>query len=171
MRVAQRVNLTVLREHQSMDTRLLTTPVGELRLVASGTQLFCIEFVSQHQHASDTGKSSELLEHCARQLTEYFAGQRALFSIDLAATGTAFQRSVWQAIKDIPYGETRSYRDIARGIGKPTATRAVGAASSRNPLPIVVPCHRVVGSDGSLTGFAGGLEAKAVLLALEKRWG
>ncbi|MCX2979039.1 methylated-DNA--[protein]-cysteine S-methyltransferase [Candidatus Marimicrobium litorale] len=156
-----------------MNTRHLTTPVGELRLIASGTQLLRIEFESQHQRASGTGTgtgtdtSSELLQHCATQLTEYFAAQRALFSLDLATTGTAFQRSVWQSLQRIPYGETRSYRDIARDIGKPTAIRAVGAACRRNPLPIVVPCHRVVGSDGSLTGFVGGLEAKTLLLALE----
>lgn len=154
-----------------MDTRYLTTPVGKLRLVASGTQLLRIEFERQHMHAPHADASSKLLAHCATQLAEYFAGQRAVFTVSLADAGTAFQRSVWQAIRGIPYGETRSYRDIARDIGKPTAARAVGAASGGNPLPIVVPCHRVVGSDGSLTGFAGGLEAKAVLLALEKRWG
>ncbi|MCP4842849.1 MAG: methylated-DNA--[protein]-cysteine S-methyltransferase [Halieaceae bacterium] len=156
-----------------MYTRQLATPVGELRLVASGTQLLRIEFESRRQQAPGTctgsGQSSELLAHCAAQLTEYFAGQRALFSLELAEAGTAFQRSVWQALQRIPYGETRSYQAIAREIGRPTAMRAVGAASSRNPLPIVVPCHRVVGSDGTLTGYAGGLDAKALLLALEKR--
>ena len=160
-----------------MYTRYLATPVGELRLVASGTQLLRIEFESRRQQApgsgsgsgSGSGQSSELLAHCAAQLTEYFAGQRALFSLELAEAGTAFQRSVWQALRRIPYGETRSYQAIAREIGRPTAMRAVGAASSRNPLPIVVPCHRVIGSDGSLTGYAGGLDAKALLLALEKR--
>ncbi|HEY6130619.1 MAG TPA: methylated-DNA--[protein]-cysteine S-methyltransferase, partial [Halioglobus sp.] len=100
-------------------------------------------------------------------LTDYFAGQRRHFELPLAVQGTLFQQSVWDALAEIPYGEMRSYRDIARRIGKPAAVRAVGAANGRNPLPIVVPCHRVIGSNGTLTGFSGGLEVKTYLLQLE----
>jgi methylated-DNA-[protein]-cysteine S-methyltransferase len=100
-------------------------------------------------------------------LLEYFAGQRRQFELPLAAAGTAFQRQVWDALAAIPWGELRSYADIARAIDRPTAVRAVGAANGRNPLPIVVPCHRVIGSNGSLTGFAGGLGIKRQLLKLE----
>ncbi len=103
------------------------------------------------------------------QLGEYFAGTRKEFSLPLDFTGTQFQRSVWAALLTIPYGETRSYGDIARQIGKPAAVRAVGAANGRNPLSIVAPCHRVVGSTGKLVGFAGGLGTKAFLLTLEAR--
>ena len=107
----------------------------------------------------------------ARQLQEYFAGCRREFSLPLAPRGTEFQRQVWYALEGIPYGETRTYGEIARAIGKPKACRAVGMANHRNPLSILVPCHRVVGADGSLTGYGGGLEAKQFLLELEKRHG
>ena len=108
-----------------------------------------------------------VLSAAAAQLTEYFGGRRVHFELPTAAGGTVFQQAVWKALTDIPYGEVRSYRDIALVLGKTTAVRAVGAANGRNPLPIIVPCHRVIGSDGSLTGFAGGLAAKQTLLQLE----
>jgi methylated-DNA-[protein]-cysteine S-methyltransferase len=110
------------------------------------------------------------LRQTQRQLNEYFAGERRAFSLPLDFRGTDFQRRVWQALLTIPYGETRSYAHIARQIGRPTAVRAVGAANGRNPLSIVAPCHRVIGSSGQLTGFAGGLATKAQLLALEGGW-
>lgn len=103
----------------------------------------------------------------AAQLGEYFRGERRAFDLELAPRGTEFQRDVWSALQRIPYGETRSYSDIAREIGRPAAVRAVGAANGANPIPIVIPCHRVVGSNGSLTGFGGGIETKRWLLALE----
>jgi methylated-DNA-[protein]-cysteine S-methyltransferase len=102
-----------------------------------------------------------------RQLGEYFAGTRTHFNLPLEARGSEFERKVWRALKKIPYGKTKSYLDLAKAIGSPKACRAVGAANSRNPLPIVVPCHRVIGANGKLTGFAGGLEKKATLLAHE----
>ena len=102
-----------------------------------------------------------------RQLREYFAGERKRFDLELDLAGTPFQRRVWQALLTIPHGETRTYTEVARQIGHPTAIRAVGAANGRNPISIVVPCHRLLGSTGKLTGFAGGLDAKAYLLALE----
>ncbi len=108
-----------------------------------------------------------VLFEAVRQLREYFAGEREVFTVPLRPTGTAFQLSVWRALEEIPYGHTRTYRDIAHAIGRPTATRAVGAANGQNPLPIFVPCHRVIGSNGSLTGFGGGLDVKLALLRLE----
>lgn len=102
-----------------------------------------------------------------RQLHEYFAGSRHRFELELDFTGTDFQKSVWQALLTIPFGETRSYSQIAQQIGNPKAVRAVGAANGRNPISIIAPCHRVIGASGGLTGFAGGLEAKQYLLALE----
>lgn len=104
------------------------------------------------------------------ELKEYFAGERMVFDLDLAPSGTPFQRQVWNELKLIPYGETRSYGDIARAIGQPGASRAVGSASGANPIPIVIPCHRVVGSDGTLVGFASGLKNKALLLDMERRY-
>lgn len=108
-----------------------------------------------------------VLVEAVRQLREYFAGERESFSVPLRPVGTAFQLGVWRALKEIPYGRTRTYRDIAHLIGRPTATRAVGAANGQNPLAIFVPCHRVIGSNGSLTGFGGGLDVKLALLRLE----
>ncbi len=104
------------------------------------------------------------------QLREYFAGTRRTFSLHLHPKGTDFQKSVWQALQRIPYGETRSYADLAAAIGRPTAVRAVGLANGANPLPIVIPCHRVIGKDGSLTGYGGGLAVKEALLRLEGAW-
>jgi methylated-DNA-[protein]-cysteine S-methyltransferase len=113
----------------------------------------------------DTGRTAEL----RRQLAEYFAGGRRDFDLRLAPEGTPFERSVWDELRKIPFGETRSYGEIAQALGRPGAARAVGRANGANPIPIVVPCHRVIGSDGSLTGFGGGLEAKSRLLEIEGR--
>lgn len=111
-----------------------------------------------------------LLE-AARQLSEYFSGRRRKFELPLAPEGTDFQRRCWRALLDIPYGETASYGDVARAIGSPKAVRAVGGANHANPIAIIIPCHRVIGSNGSLTGFGGGLDVKSYLLALEARYG
>lgn len=150
-----------------MNCDYLETPIGVLRLVSEDGHLTRIEFENQYSEHADRSAGDTVLHESARQLSEYFAGQRRVFSLPLAPGGTPFQRAVWRALRDIPYGESRSYRDIARAVGNPAAVRAVGAANGRNPLPIVVPCHRVIGSDGRLTGFAGGLEAKSFLLQLE----
>lgn len=162
--------------------RLLETPLGTLRLISDGKALSAIEFQHQHQNQAQNQaqnqsqsqtqgaiatNAEQLLDQAAKQLSEYFGGRRRLFELPLCATGTTFQHSVWQALQAIPYGEVRSYRDIAISLGKDNAVRAVGAANGRNPLPIIVPCHRVIGSNGSLTGFAGGLKAKKLLLELE----
>lgn len=157
------MNQTSTEESISLDTA-----IGTLRLVAEGNCLVKIEFGSMTEGAATAHRGSDaVLASTAAQLREYFAGQRKHFDLPLAPAGTEFQRSVWQALADIPWGETRSYADIAQAIQRPTAVRAVGAANGRNPLPIVVPCHRVIGSDGSLTGFAGGLSMKRQLLELE----
>ena len=119
------------------------------------------------QHTPDDGPAARLLREAAQQLREYFAGRRREFSLPLAPQGTAFQQQVWQALQRIPYGHTWSYAELARHIGRPQATRAVGAANGRNPIPILIPCHRVIGADGSLVGFGGGLPTKVALLRLE----
>jgi len=151
-----------------MNYQFLDTPIGTLRLVSDGRHLTQVEFPNHHGDVGkDQQRSDPVLKACARQLREYFAGKRRVFDLPLAAEGTDFQKSVWAALSEIPYGEMRSYGDIARVIGNPKAVRAVGGANGKNPLSIIVPCHRVIGSDGSLTGFGGGLSIKKKLLGLE----
>jgi methylated-DNA-[protein]-cysteine S-methyltransferase len=150
-----------------MNVQYLPSPIGTLRLLSNGTRLTRIEFEGQHSDDDARNSSDPVLLASVAQLDGYFRGQRRAFDLPLAASGTPFQHSVWTALASIPYGELRSYRDIAQCIGNAAAVRAVGAANGRNPLPIVVPCHRVIGSNGALTGFAGGLEVKRFLLALE----
>jgi len=144
----------------------IESPIGKLRLVSDGLALLSIEFEGSHG-SEGLEQSDDILQQTAQQLAEYFSGRRRQFSLPLAAAGTAFQQQVWSALRQIPFGELRSYRDIATEIGNNKAVRAVGAANGRNPIAIVVPCHRVIGSNGSLTGFAGGLAAKRALLELE----
>ncbi|MGK6321837.1 methylated-DNA--[protein]-cysteine S-methyltransferase [Sphingomonas sp. DT-51] len=153
----------------------IDSPVGTLTLVASDQGLVAVLWPDDAPGRVRLAATDERADHpvlaAARiQLAEYFAGARRSFDLPLAPSGSAFQRAVWAALATIPHGETRSYADIARAIGRPTASRAVGAANGRNPLPIVVPCHRVIGTSGKLTGFAGGLAAKQQLLAHEQRW-
>ncbi|MDH0647539.1 methylated-DNA--[protein]-cysteine S-methyltransferase [Pseudomonas sp. GD03858] len=153
---------------------LMQSPVGTLTLVARGERLAAVLWEHERENRVRLGELYRddhhgVLRDTARQLGEYFAGQRRRFELDLDFAGTAFQRQVWAALLTIPFGETRSYSDIARQIGNPDAVRAVGAANGRNPISIIAPCHRVIGASGSLTGFAGGLPAKQFLLALEGR--
>lgn len=148
------------------------SPVGALKLVGHDAGLAAILWENDDPRRVRLGATTEngghpMLLAAGRQLTEYFHGERKDFDVPLAFAGTPFQVKVWQALLTIPYGETRSYGSIARQIGHPTAARAVGAANGRNPISIVAPCHRVVGTSGALTGFAGGLEAKRILLDLE----
>ncbi|MDO8863375.1 methylated-DNA--[protein]-cysteine S-methyltransferase [Haliea sp. E1-2-M8] len=150
-----------------MNRLTIDSPLGPLQLVSDGSHLTAINFPGQYSGEQDSASPDSVLRSARSQLGEYFAGRRQRFELPLAARGTAFQESVWQALAAIPWGEVRSYRDIAYAIGKPSAVRAVGAANGRNPLPIVVPCHRVIGADGSLTGFGGGLPLKVKLLTLE----
>ena len=142
------------------------SPVGWLSIEDDGTALTKINF--EKQACKDCVKRSDLADMAIKQLEEYFSGTRKSFSLPMAPVGTQFMQDVWQALVTIPYGEVRSYRDIAKAIGNPKACRAVGMANNRNPLPIIIPCHRVIGANGKLVGYAGGLGCKEKLLALEK---
>lgn len=152
--------------------KMVDSPVGRLTLVATDEGLAgilwendCPRRVQLNIEAEDNGHP--VLIETGRQLEEYFDGRRTEFALRLDLAGTDFQRKVWKALLTIPFGETRSYGQIARQIGSPAAVRAVGAANGRNPVSIIAPCHRVIGATGKLTGFAGGLDTKARLLALE----
>jgi len=149
-------------------TLIEDTPVGPLRLDADGDALTGLRF-GLGTPAGERDDDAPVLRAAAEQLAEYFAGERRDFDLRLAPRGTPFQRSVWERLRLIPYGTTVTYGAIARDLGAPTACRAVGAANGRNPIAIVVPCHRVVGADGSLTGFGGGMPAKRTLLDIESR--
>jgi methylated-DNA-[protein]-cysteine S-methyltransferase len=148
----------------------LDSPTGPLRLVGHAGALAAIQFLAGNRPSPlDPAWKADArpFEGIARQLDEYFCGRRQAFNVELLPQGTTFQRAVWNALRTIPYGTSCSYGALARQIGAPKAVRAVGAANGANPWPIVVPCHRVIGSDRSLTGFGGGLAAKRLLLQLE----
>lgn len=154
--------------------KVVASPVGNLTLVATSLGLAAVLWENDPPRrvrlpldVVDT--EHPILLEAERQLAEYFAGHRTVFTVTLDVAGTAFQRDVWSALLTIPFGETRSYAEIAAQIGRPKAVRAVGAANGKNPVSIIAPCHRVIGSNGTLTGFAGGLATKAQLLALEAR--
>ena len=152
--------------------KLVDSPVGTLTLVADGSHLAAILWEDDQPTrvrlgVMDADETNPVLLETERQLTEYFAGTRTCFDVPLEFSGTDFQKQVWAALLTIPFGETRSYRDIAEQIGNVKAVRAVGAANGRNPISIIAPCHRVIGASGDLTGFVGGLKAKEMLLLLE----
>jgi methylated-DNA-[protein]-cysteine S-methyltransferase len=154
-------------------SKTIPSPVGRLTLVASDAGLAAVLWENDSPRRVPITVAGEDLKHpvlreAERQLKEYFAGKRTSFDLPLDFQGTDFQKRVWKALLKIPFGETRSYAQIARALGKPSAMRAVGAANGKNPISIIAPCHRVIGKDGTLTGFAGGLKAKAHLLALEQ---
>ncbi|KQY13291.1 methylated-DNA--[protein]-cysteine S-methyltransferase [Rhizobium sp. Root482] len=153
--------------------KIIASPVGALKLVASSRGLTAILWERDDPKRVRLGvlvgdPDHPVLLETERQLAEYFAGVRTAFDIELDMTGTEFQKRVWAALLTIPFGATRSYAEIARQIGRPKASRAVGAANGRNPISILAPCHRAIGSDGKLHGFAGGLEVKQYLLDLER---
>ncbi|MBV9089634.1 MAG: methylated-DNA--[protein]-cysteine S-methyltransferase [Mycobacteriaceae bacterium] len=150
--------------------RTVDSPVGPLTLAGHGDTLTNLRMVDQAHEPSRLGWEPDdaAFPDAVEQLTAYFAGERTTFELELELAGTQFQRRVWAALQTIPYGETRSYRDIAEQVGAPTAFRAVGLANGRNPIGIIVPCHRVIGAGGSLTGYGGGLDRKRLLLGLEK---
>jgi methylated-DNA-[protein]-cysteine S-methyltransferase len=147
---------------------LVPSPLGDFRVVASEEGVVAADLPGRHggpaSRAGGAVRALALLDQAAAELCAYFAGRRRSFETPLAPRGTAFQRAVWSALATIPFGEVRSYSDLARLAGRPGAARAAGAANGRNPLSIFLPCHRVIGSDGSLTGYAGGLAAKRWLL-------
>ncbi len=150
-----------------MQYAVMNSPMGPLTLTSTEKGLASVHFgksLPKGVTADETGKSEVV-----KQLSEYFDGTRTQFDLALDVEGTAFQKSVWNQLLQIPYGETRSYGDIAKAIGKPAASRAVGMANHNNPIAIVIPCHRVVGQNGSLTGYAGGLHLKEQLLSIERR--
>jgi methylated-DNA-[protein]-cysteine S-methyltransferase len=154
--------------------KTMSSPVGELTLVANESALAAILWENDKPTRVRLGPmreiaSAPILNETEQQLNEYFAGTRTRFELALNFVGTEFQRKVWAALLTIPFGETRSYSDIALQIGNANAVRAVGAANGKNPISIVAPCHRVIGKSGDLTGFAGGVEAKKILLDLERR--
>jgi methylated-DNA-[protein]-cysteine S-methyltransferase len=155
-------------------SRTIASPVGRLTLVGSDNGLAAVLWENDKPgrvRLNIVGEDARhpVLAKAARQLGEYFAGSRTRFDLLLDFNGTDFQKQTWAALLTIPFGQTRSYQQIARQIGKPKAVRAVGAANGRNPISIIAPCHRVIGANGALTGFAGGLETKQYLLALEGR--
>lgn len=143
---------------------LCQSPVGPLTLSASESALLSINF-GDTRTSGDA--SNPILEQTARELSEYFAGGRKIFDIPLSPAGTDFQKKVWAALETIPYGETATYGGIAARIGKPGAAIAVGQANSRNPIPILIPCHRVIGANGKLVGYTGGMHIKETLLSIE----
>lgn len=157
-------------------TGYFSSPVGYLQFTTSETKLLSLQFAEKRQKGADAESGilpkesapARLHQQIQTQLKEYFQGKRREFTIPLSLEGTPFQEKVWHALLEIPYGETCSYLEIARAVGNPKACRAVGMANNRNPIAILVPCHRVVGADGSLTGYAGGLTRKAYLLKLER---
>src|SRR4051812_30911345 len=157
-----------------MNSILYTTwrsPIGELLLAGDEHALRALHLPNRHARGPGWTEADAPFARAVEQLEQYFAGERTAFELPLAARGTRFDEAVWDALSEIPYGETRSYGEVAQAIGRPDRARAVGSANARNPLAIIVPCHRVIGSDGSLTGYGGGLERKRALLALEATGG
>lgn len=148
----------------------ITSPVGPLVLLGNGTALTALHYPG-HPSRPETGVTDDARPFSAvvTELEEYFAGERTTFDVPLAPRGTPFQLACWAALQQIPYGQTRSYGEIAADLGQPGAARAVGLANNRNPISIIVPCHRVIGADGSLTGYGGGTATKRYLLDLEQR--
>lgn len=147
------------------------TEIGRIGIEENGTAITKVYFVNESvQEEIIENNETELLKETIRQLNEYFDGKLRKFSLPLAPQGTEFQKKVWNALKEIPCGETRSYGEIAKVIGNEKASRAVGMANNKNPIPIIIPCHRVIGANGKLVGYAGGLDIKEKLLKLEKTY-
>jgi methylated-DNA-[protein]-cysteine S-methyltransferase len=153
-------------EEKTKEFCFLNTPVGWLQIVADEEGITAIRYLDQAPTEFMTPTLPHLKE-AYKQLSEYFQGKRAAFSLPLKPEGTDFQKDVWTRLSEIPYGKTVSYKDLALSVGRPNASRAVGMANNKNPLPIVIPCHRVIGTSGELTGYASGLEVKEKLLKIE----
>jgi len=149
--------------------RPVPSPIGLLHVTADDESVVAVWFAGQEPTGEPSDTAHPVLDAAEQQLAEYFAGTRTEFDLTLAPAGTAFQQAAWLALRTIPYGRTVSYGEQAARLGDPNKARAVGAANGKNPIPIVVPCHRVIGSSGKLTGFGGGLETKAWLLEHEQR--
>lgn len=142
--------------------------IGKIKIEENGMAITKVEFIGKDIQ-EEIGNETELLKETIKQLEEYFEGKRNFFDLPLEPKGTEFQKKVWKTLIEIPYGETRSYGDIAKIIGNEKASRAVGMANNKNPIPIIIPCHRVIGANGKLVGYAGGLDLKMKLLELEKQ--
>ncbi|MDD5986359.1 MAG: methylated-DNA--[protein]-cysteine S-methyltransferase [Eubacteriales bacterium] len=166
-----------------MSRSVLETPIGSLRIIASQDAVLCVEQAGRESTEAGVltnnmpsdqilagDASGELVRDCKAQLGEYFTGKRQTFDLPLRPDGTAFQKNIWDHLREIPYGETRTYGELAAMAGNRKASRAVGMANHCNPILILIPCHRVIGADGSLTGYAAGIEAKKFLLQMEKRY-
>jgi methylated-DNA-[protein]-cysteine S-methyltransferase len=166
---------TPFREALAVTRRytMMPSPIGDLTLIGDGESLTAVYIGAKHRHAPPVDdawiRDDAAFDEPRRQLEEYFDGRRREFDLPLAPTGTKFQMGVWAALYEIPYGETTSYGELAAGIGHPNGSRAVGAANGRNPISIIVPCHRVIGAGGALVGYGGGLPTKRILLDLEQR--
>lgn len=145
---------------------IYNTLIGKIKVEENGTAITKVNFVREEE--LNLSKETELLKEAAKQLNEYLEGKRTLFDLPIAPQGTEFQIKVWNALKEIPWGETRSYKEVAKSIGNEKASRAIGMANNKNPIPIFIPCHRVIGADGKLVGYAGGIHIKEKLLRLEK---
>ncbi|MDR2146952.1 MAG: methylated-DNA--[protein]-cysteine S-methyltransferase [Tannerella sp.] len=146
------------------------SPVGTVRITENGAGITSIEFPKSQKYIAAEEKETPLLKKTVKQLAEYFAGKRKEFDLPLHLSGTTFQTHVWRKLMEVPYGETRSYKQVAEAAGNPKASRAIGLANNRNRIPILIPCHRIIGADGSLTGYAGGLDTKKFLLDLERKF-
>lgn len=142
------------------------SPIGKIVIKDNGAEITDIDLVGD-EICFDNFSETSLIKEAAKQLDEYFSGKRTSFDLPLNPKGTEFQKSVWKALCDIPYGETRTYKEVAEAVGNPKAARAVGMANNKNPIMIIIPCHRVVGSNGSLVGYAGGIDIKRTLLSIE----
>lgn len=157
------------KSYQQTAKTFLQTSVGVLMLEAKNDAICAIGLVRENEYLPAQTKPSPVLQQAAQELQEYFAGMRSVFTFPMHAEGTPFQKSVWNALLDIPFGKTKTYGEIAHAVDNPKGSRAVGMACNKNPIMIAVPCHRVVGANGSLTGYAGGLSVKQTLLALEQK--
>ena len=146
------------------------TEIGIIGIEENGAAITKIFFINEDLQEISEKNETELIKEAMRQLNEYFQGKRSLFDLPLEPKGTEFQKRVWNALKEIPFGETKSYGDIAKIIGNEKAARAVGMANNKNPIPIIIPCHRVIGANGKLVGYAGGLDVKEKLLKIEKNY-
>lgn len=146
-----------------------STLIGKLLLEENGQGITQVGFLTDTMNIESDIEETPLLKEARKQLDEYFSGTRTLFQLPLCPVGTSFQKAVWKALENIPYGETRSYKEIAEAVGSPKACRAVGMANNKNPISILIPCHRVIGADGKLVGYGGGLHIKVKLLELEKK--
>lgn len=147
----------------------IDTPIGLLEITATDESIVGVKPVDHEENVAGDAVANDLVQKCRVELEEYFAGKRKNFDLPLAGEGTDFQKQVWEQLQRIPYGETRTYGEIAKMMGKPKASRAIGMANHHNSILILVPCHRVIGADGSLTGYAAGIEAKKYLLEFEKK--